>query len=65
MHLPQWLKDRNPWYIQTFNICNYTLNSLAALGVCARASCGADCLSRTATLRFAAAGGRRASSSSA
>jgi len=29
-HLPDWLKHRYPWYIQTFNICNYTLNALAA-----------------------------------
>lgn len=32
-HLPEWLKHRYPWYIQTFNICNYTLNTLAAWGV--------------------------------
>jgi len=30
MHLPEWLKMRYPWYIQTFNICNYTLNCLMA-----------------------------------
>ncbi len=29
-HLPEWLKMRYPWYIQTFNICNYTLNCLLA-----------------------------------
>ena len=29
-HLPEWLKMRYPWYIQTFNICNYTLNCLMA-----------------------------------
>jgi diguanylate cyclase (GGDEF)-like protein/putative nucleotidyltransferase with HDIG domain len=32
MHIPEWLKHRYPWYIQTFNICNYTLNGLAAWG---------------------------------
>jgi diguanylate cyclase (GGDEF)-like protein/putative nucleotidyltransferase with HDIG domain len=29
-HVPEWLKNRNAWYSQTFNICNYTLSSLAA-----------------------------------
>src|SRR5262249_10869107 len=32
MHIPEWLKLRYPWYIQTFNICNYTLDALAAWG---------------------------------
>jgi diguanylate cyclase (GGDEF)-like protein/putative nucleotidyltransferase with HDIG domain len=31
-HIPEWLKARYAWYIQTFNICNYTLNGLAAWG---------------------------------
>jgi diguanylate cyclase (GGDEF)-like protein/putative nucleotidyltransferase with HDIG domain len=31
-HLPEWLKQRYPWYIQTFNISNYTLDGLAAWG---------------------------------
>src|SRR5690349_21521813 len=22
-HVPEWLKHRHTWYIQTFNICNY------------------------------------------
>jgi hypothetical protein len=29
-HIPEWLKHRNTWYIQIFNICNWTLASLAA-----------------------------------
>jgi diguanylate cyclase (GGDEF)-like protein/putative nucleotidyltransferase with HDIG domain len=29
-HIPEWLKNRNAWYIQIFNICNYTLAILAA-----------------------------------
>src|SRR5829696_4444633 len=29
-HVPEWLRMRYPWYIQTFNILNYTLNCLAA-----------------------------------
>jgi diguanylate cyclase (GGDEF)-like protein len=32
-HLPEWLKKRQPWYIATFNIFNYTLTVLAALAV--------------------------------
>ena len=31
-HIPEWLKVRYPWYIQGFNIANYTLNGLAAWG---------------------------------
>ena len=34
-HVPEWLKVRYPWYIQSFNICNYTLNGLAAYGAVA------------------------------
>src|SRR6476660_1895750 len=29
-HIPEWLKNRNAWYSQTFNICNWTLALLAA-----------------------------------
>jgi hypothetical protein len=32
-HIPEWLKVRYPWYIQSFKICNYTMNGLAASGV--------------------------------
>jgi diguanylate cyclase (GGDEF)-like protein/putative nucleotidyltransferase with HDIG domain len=32
-HIPEWLKHRYAWYIQTFNIANYTLDGLAAWGV--------------------------------
>jgi diguanylate cyclase (GGDEF)-like protein/putative nucleotidyltransferase with HDIG domain len=31
-HVPEWLKERYAWYVQTFNIANYTLASLAAYG---------------------------------
>src|SRR5215216_2157323 len=31
-HLPDWLKNRAAWYIQSFNICNYTISILAASG---------------------------------
>src|SRR5262249_53508245 len=29
-HLPEWLTKRYAWYIQSFNIANYTLDLLAA-----------------------------------
>jgi diguanylate cyclase (GGDEF)-like protein len=29
-HIPEWLRERYPWYIQTFNIANYGLSALAA-----------------------------------
>jgi diguanylate cyclase (GGDEF)-like protein/putative nucleotidyltransferase with HDIG domain len=32
-HVPEWLKKRQPWYIGTFNIFNYTLTILATLAV--------------------------------
>jgi diguanylate cyclase (GGDEF)-like protein/putative nucleotidyltransferase with HDIG domain len=28
MHIPEWLKERYAWYIQSFNICNYTVANL-------------------------------------
>jgi diguanylate cyclase (GGDEF)-like protein/putative nucleotidyltransferase with HDIG domain len=28
-HLPEWLRMRYRWYLQTFNICNYVLGSMA------------------------------------
>jgi diguanylate cyclase (GGDEF)-like protein/putative nucleotidyltransferase with HDIG domain len=31
-NVPEWLKERYTWYIQSFNICNYTLSTLAAWG---------------------------------
>src|SRR5215204_6205371 len=32
-HVPEWLKNRTAWYIESFNICNYTIATLAAWGV--------------------------------
>jgi diguanylate cyclase (GGDEF)-like protein/putative nucleotidyltransferase with HDIG domain len=29
-NIPEWLKERYPWYIQSFNIFNFTLNMLGA-----------------------------------
>ena len=33
IHIPEWLKERYPWFIQTFNICNWMLSALAAWAV--------------------------------
>jgi putative nucleotidyltransferase with HDIG domain len=30
-HIPDWVRHRYRWYIQSFNICNYVLSSLAAV----------------------------------
>ena len=32
-HLGDWIRQRYPWYIQAFNVANYTLSALAAWGV--------------------------------
>src|SRR5918911_870943 len=32
-HVPEWLSSRKAWYVQSFNIANYTLDSLAAYAV--------------------------------
>src|SRR6201997_2694403 len=31
--LPEWLRQRYPWYIQTFNIANYVTSGVAAWAV--------------------------------
>jgi diguanylate cyclase (GGDEF)-like protein/putative nucleotidyltransferase with HDIG domain len=32
-HIPEWLRHRYAWYIQTFNILNFMLDGLAAWGI--------------------------------
>jgi len=54
-HIPEWLKQRYPWYIQTFNISNYTLALLAAWGG-ARGVLGAAPLEGNPRLQLALAG---------
>jgi diguanylate cyclase (GGDEF)-like protein/putative nucleotidyltransferase with HDIG domain len=54
-HVPEWLKNRNAWYSQTFNICNYTLANLAAWA-CFHATLGASHLIPSHDLRLALAG---------
>jgi len=29
-HIPEWLKERYPWFIQMFNVCNYAVAALVA-----------------------------------
>jgi diguanylate cyclase (GGDEF)-like protein/putative nucleotidyltransferase with HDIG domain len=29
MHVPEWLKNRKSWFVEIFNICNFTLSNLA------------------------------------
>jgi diguanylate cyclase (GGDEF)-like protein/putative nucleotidyltransferase with HDIG domain len=54
-HLPDWLKNRGAWDIQTFNICNYTIAILAASGG-ARLVMEVPLLDGSPDLRFALAG---------
>ena len=54
-HIPAWLKNRTLWYIESFNICNYILATLAAWGS-ARLVLHADGIVGNADLRFALAG---------
>src|SRR3954469_6945602 len=55
MHVPEWLKERYAWYIQSFNICNYTLGNLATWGAAALLL-RADGLIPDDNLRWALAG---------
>jgi diguanylate cyclase (GGDEF)-like protein/putative nucleotidyltransferase with HDIG domain len=54
--VPQWLKERSPWPIQGFNICNYTLASLAAWGVARLVQEHGSGIIANSDARFAAAG---------
>src|SRR5262245_36012734 len=54
-HVPEWLKKRQPWYIATFNIFNYTLTVLAALAV-SRFVLERNGLLAHSNIRFAVAG---------
>jgi diguanylate cyclase (GGDEF)-like protein/putative nucleotidyltransferase with HDIG domain len=54
-HVPAWLKNRTAWYIESFNICNYVLATLAAWAG-ARVVLRGDELIANADLRFALAG---------
>ncbi len=53
-HVPEWLKMRYRWYLQTFNICNYVLGSMAVWFL-ARTILGWDTIPNE-SLRLAIAG---------
>ena len=54
-HVPEWLKVRYPWYIQTFNASNYLLDLFAA-GAVGRYVLEQDGLITNDEVRFAVAG---------
>ena len=54
-HLPEWLKNRTAWYIESFNICNYTVATLAAWAT-SHFILNAESLVPGENLRFALAG---------
>jgi diguanylate cyclase (GGDEF)-like protein/putative nucleotidyltransferase with HDIG domain len=54
--VPEWLKERYPWFIQGFNICNYTLDALAAWGVFDLVHAHGSSLIGDEKARFAAGG---------
>jgi diguanylate cyclase (GGDEF)-like protein/putative nucleotidyltransferase with HDIG domain len=54
-HIPAWLKNRTAWYIESFNICNYILATIAAWGG-ARLVLGSEDPVPNSDLRFALAG---------
>jgi diguanylate cyclase (GGDEF)-like protein/putative nucleotidyltransferase with HDIG domain len=54
-HIPEWLKERYPWYIQCFNACVFTIANIASWAA-ADAILGADGLLPNADVRFALAG---------
>ncbi len=54
-HVPEWLKERYAWYIQSFNMCVFTIANLAAWAV-ADSILGASSLIPNEDIRFAFAG---------
>src|SRR5688572_18339725 len=54
-HVPEWLRSRTTWYVQTFNIFDHTLATMGAWAV-AHAVLNAQSLLPNEDVRFAAAG---------
>ena len=52
-HVPEWIRQRYPWYIQTFNLSNAAVSGLAAWAVYSAASVAG--VSETGALRVGAA----------
>lgn len=55
-HVPEWLRERYPWFIQTFNIANYALSGLAAHQAFLIASTSWDGVIGNSDLRYFVAG---------
>jgi diguanylate cyclase (GGDEF)-like protein/putative nucleotidyltransferase with HDIG domain len=54
-HIPEWLRSRSTWYVQSFNILVYTIATMGAWGA-AEATLRADGLIASDDVRFALAG---------
>ncbi|HWL34490.1 MAG TPA: diguanylate cyclase [Gaiellaceae bacterium] len=54
-HIPEWLRSRGTWYVQSFNILVYTIATMSAWGA-AHVVLGADGLVASDDVRFALAG---------
>jgi diguanylate cyclase (GGDEF)-like protein/putative nucleotidyltransferase with HDIG domain len=54
-HIPEWLRSRGTWYVQTTNILVFTIATMAAWGS-AHLVIGADALVASDNVRFALAG---------
>ena len=55
-HIPEWLRERYQWFIQTFNIANYALSGLAAHQAFVLASRSSDGVIGNGDLRYFVAG---------
>jgi diguanylate cyclase (GGDEF)-like protein len=55
-HVPEWLRERYPWYIQTFNIANYGLSALGAQQMFTTVSSEGDGIVTNSDLLFFLAG---------
>ena len=56
MHIPEWLKERYAWYLQSFNICNYTIGNMLTWAAADLVIHHADGVVGNAELRWAIAG---------
>ena len=54
-HVPEWLRSRGKWYVQSTNLCVYTIATMAAWGS-AHLILGAESLFPSDDVRFALAG---------
>src|SRR5215218_1815475 len=54
-HIPEWLRSRGTWYVQTTNICVFTIATMSAWGA-ADVVLGADGVISNDDVRFALAG---------